>query len=83
MPFFVLQVYIYIYIYKISIFSPIKSLRHIRPCINKKQQLYFLSEFIENNIVEEGGSIKGLLFSEVFMALMIFIKLYFRSEMET
>ena len=31
-------------------------------------------------IAEEGGSIKGLLFSEVFMALMVFIKLYFRNE---
>ena len=28
---------------------------------------------MDNMIVEEGGSIKGLLFSEVFMALMIFI----------
>ena len=27
---------------------------------------------MENIIVEEGGSIKGLLSSEVFMALMIF-----------
>ena len=27
---------------------------------------------MENIIVEEGGSIKGVLFSEVFMALMIF-----------
>ena len=38
---------------------------------------------MENIIVEEGGSIKGLLFSEVFMALMIFIKLYFWNKMET
>ena len=38
---------------------------------------------MENIIVEEGGSIKGLLFSEVFMALMIFIKLYFRNKMKT
>ena len=30
---------------------------------------------MENIFVEEGGSIKGLLFSEVIMALMIFIKL--------
>ena len=34
-------------------------------------------------IVEEGGSIKGLLFSEVFMVLMVFIKFYFRNKMET
>ena len=32
---------------------------------------------MENIIVEEGGSFKGLLFSEVFMALMIFIKFLF------
>ena len=38
---------------------------------------------MENIIVEEGGSIKVLLFSEVFMALMVFIKLYFRNKMET
>ena len=38
---------------------------------------------MENIIVKEGGSIKGLLFSEVFMALMVFIKLYFRNKMET
>ena len=38
---------------------------------------------MENINVEEGGSIKGLLFGEVFMALMIFIKLYFRNKMET
>ena len=38
---------------------------------------------MENIIVEEGGSIKGLLFSEVLMALMVFIKLYFRNKMET
>ena len=30
---------------------------------------------MERIIVVEDGSIKGLLFSEVFMALMIFIKL--------
>ena len=38
---------------------------------------------MENIIVEEGGSIEGLLFSEAFMALMIFIKLYFRNKMKT
>ena len=32
---------------------------------------------MENTIVEEGGSIKGLLFREVSTALMIFIKMYF------
>ena len=36
---------------------------------------------MENN-VEEGGSNKGLLFSEVFMVLIVFIKLYFRNKME-
>ena len=35
---------------------------------------------MENIIVKEGGSIKGLLFSEVFTALMIFIKLYFETK---
>ena len=38
---------------------------------------------MENIIVEEGDSIKGLLFSEVFMALMIFIKLCFWNKMKT
>ena len=38
---------------------------------------------MENIIVEEGCSIKRLLFSEVFMALMVFIKLYFQNKMET
>ena len=32
---------------------------------------------MENIIDEEGGSIKGLLFGEVFMALMILIKSIF------
>ena len=32
---------------------------------------------MENIIVEEGGSVERLLSSEVFMAWMIFIKLYF------
>ena len=40
-------------------------------------------ELMENIIVEEGGFIKGLLFSEVLMALMVFIKLYFQNKMET
>ena len=38
---------------------------------------------MENIIVEEGGSIEGLLFSEVFMALMIFITLCFWKKMKT
>ena len=38
---------------------------------------------MENIIVKEGGSVKGMLFSDVFMALMVFIKLYFRNKMET
>ena len=32
---------------------------------------------MENIIAEEGGSVERLLSSEVFMAWMIFIKLYF------
>ena len=35
------------------------------------------------NIVKESGSIKGLMLTEEFMALVIFINLYFRSKMET
>ena len=35
-----------------------------------------------NIIVEEGGSIEGLLFSEVFMALMIFIKFVLSKQNE-
>ena len=38
---------------------------------------------MENIFVEEGGSIEGLLFNEVFMALMIFITLYFRKKIKT
>ena len=36
---------------------------------------------MENIIVEEGGSIVPLSFSGVFMALMVFIKFYFRNKM--
>ena len=35
---------------------------------------------MENIIVEEGGSIKGLLFSEVLMALMVFINCTFETR---
>mgnify|MGYP001797539049 CR=1 FL=1 len=40
------------------------------------------SELMGNIVVEEGGSNKRLLFSEVFMAWMIFIKLYFGKNMK-
>ena len=38
---------------------------------------------MENIIVEEGGSVERLLSSEVFMARVIFIKLYFGNKMKT
>ena len=38
---------------------------------------------MENIIVKEGGSIKGLMFSEEFMALVILIDCYFWNEIKT
>ena len=38
---------------------------------------------MENIIVEEGRSVERLLSSEVFMARMIFIELYFGHKMKT
>ena len=38
---------------------------------------------MEKIIVKKGGAVKGLMFCEEFMALMIFIDLYFRNKMET
>ena len=46
---------------------------HIRPCINEKIAIQFLSELMKNIIVMEGGFIKVLMFSEEFMALVMFI----------
>ena len=48
-------------------------LRHIRPCISEKIAIKFSSELMENVIVKKGGSIKGLMFSEEFMALVSYI----------
>ena len=38
---------------------------------------------MENVIVTEGGTIKGWMFSEESMALVIFIVWYFQNKMET
>ena len=43
-------------IYQFSLADQV--LRHIRTCINEKM-IQFISELMENIIVEEGGSIEG------------------------
>ena len=66
-----------------QIYQPIKSLRRIGPCINGKTAIKFLSELMENIIVKEDSAIEGLMFSEEFMALVIFtknIEIYFHYE---
>ena len=70
------------YIYVYQFYLPIKSLRHIRPCINKIA-IKLSNELMKNIIVKEGGSVERLLSSEVFMARMIFIKLHFGNKMKT
>ena len=59
-------------------------IKSVRPCINEKIAVKSLSEHnMENVIVKEGSTIKGWMFSEESMALVIFIVWYFQNKMET
>ena len=67
----------------VALGNAIKSSTHIRPRINENNSSNTLNELLENSIVKEGGSIKGLMFSEEFMALVILIDCYFWNEIGT